>query len=79
MKFVVHIALKDSILDPQGEAITNSLRSLGFDSINSIRQGKSIEIDLEEENYQRGRDIINKMCDKLLVNDVIETFFIESN
>ena len=78
MKFIVHISLKESILDPQGEAIANSLKSLGFKSINSVRQGKSIEISLNEKNHNRGIETINRMCDNLLVNNVIENFFIES-
>ena len=78
MKFIVRISLKDSILDPQGDAICNSLKSLGFEGIKSIRQGKLIEIDLEESNRERGVETIKKMCDKLLVNNVIENFLIET-
>ena len=78
MKFIVRISLKDSILDPQGDAISNSLKSLGFDGINSVRQGKIIEIDLEETDCNRGIEITKKMCNKLLVNNVIENFSIET-
>ncbi len=78
MKFIVRISLKSSILDPQGDAISNSLKSLGFEDIKSIRQGKIIEIDLEESNRERGVETIKKMCHKLLVNNVIENFLIET-
>ena len=78
MKFIVRISLKSSILDPQGDAISNSLKSLGFDNINSVRQGKIIEIDLEERNLEVGLETIKKMCNKLLVNNVIENFSIEN-
>ena len=78
MKFIVSISLKKSILDPQGDAIANSLKSLGFDDTISVRQGKIIEIDLEESNRNRGIETIQKMCNKLLVNSVIENFSIKT-
>ena len=78
MKFTVRISLKNSILDPQGDAISNSLKSLGFGNINSVRQGKIIEIDLEESNARIGMKTIERMCNKLLVNNVIENFSIET-
>ena len=78
MKYIVRISLKSSILDPQGDAISNSLKSLGFNNINSIRQGKIIELDLKENNRERGLKIANEMCNKLLVNNVIENFSIET-
>ena len=78
MKLIVRISLKDSILDPQGQAIANSLKSLGFTEINSVRQGKIIEIDLAENKLDSGIETVEKMCDKLLVNSVIENFSIET-
>ena len=78
MKITIYISLKASILDPQGEAIANALKSLGFDQVNSVRQGKIIEIDLKETDHNHGREIAKKMCDKLLVNNVIENFSISS-
>ena len=76
MKAIVQVSLKDSILDPQGEAISHSLKSIGFLNVNSVRQGKVIVIDLEETDQERGIKTINEMCKKLLVNDVIENFSI---
>ena len=78
MKFIVRISLKSSILDPQGDAISNSLKSLGFENVSSVRQGKIIEIDLEECNLEVGLKTIKQMCNKLLVNNVIENFSIEN-
>ena len=78
MKLIVRISLKDSILDPQGQAIANSLKSLGFTEINSVRQGKIIEIDLAENKLNSSIETVEKMCDKLLVNSVIENFSIET-
>ncbi len=78
MKFLIRISLKESILDPQGEAISNSLKSLGFDKINSVRQGKIIQIDLDENDRNRGLNLVREMCNKLLVNNVIENFSVET-
>ena len=47
MKAHVHITLKKGVLDPQGKAIENALKTLGFDQVKNIRQGKFIEIELE--------------------------------
>ena len=77
MKLTVKISLKKSILDPQGEAISSSLKSLGFDKVNSVRQGKIIEIDINETDNKKGLKIANKMCNELLVNNVIETYSVE--
>lgn len=77
MKVLVRIGLKEAILDPQGEAISNSLNSLGFEKINSVRQGKTIEIDLDETDSKRALELVTEMCDKLLVNKIIENFLIE--
>ena len=77
MKLTVRIALKKSILDPQGEAISASLKSLGFEKVNSVRQGKIIEIDINETDSKKGLKIADKMCSELLVNNVIETYSVE--
>ena len=79
MKARVNITLKDGVLDPQGKAIANALEALGFDGINQVRQGKVIEIDLEEADPEKARSAIGRMCDKLLANTVIEEYTIELN
>jgi phosphoribosylformylglycinamidine synthase len=77
MKLVVRVSLKKAILDPQGEAIAISLKTLGFENINSVRQGKTIELDLKETDRKRAVKLVTEMCDKLLVNKIIENFAIE--
>jgi phosphoribosylformylglycinamidine synthase PurS subunit len=73
----IHINLKPTILDPQGEAISKSLKSLGFESIKSVRQGKIIEIDIDEMDKIKASAIAVEMCKKLLTNTVIEDFNVE--
>ena len=50
MKVQIHISLKNGVLDTQGKAIENSLRNLGFDKVENVRQGKFIELDIDEND-----------------------------
>jgi len=71
MKARVTVMLKAGVLDVQGEAVRHALGSLGFAGVNGVRQGKVIELDLAE-----GTDPaqIDEMCNRLLVNAVIESY-----
>ncbi len=77
MKAHVKVTLKTGVLDPQGKAIHQALGSLGFEGIDQVRQGKYIEIDLDESDEARARAEVEKMCEKLLANMVIENYTIE--
>ena len=77
MKVRVHITLKPGVLDPQGAAVRRSLDSLGFDGIEKVRQGKVIELDLKETDVLRATVQVEKMCEKLLANTVIENYLVE--
>ena len=77
MKAHVKVTLKTGVLDPQGKAIHNALGSLGFEGIDGVRQGKYIEIELTETDETKARAAVEKMCEKLLANMVIENYAIE--
>jgi len=77
MKALVKVTLKNGVLDPQGKAIQHALGSLGFSGIDQVRQGKYIEIDLEETDETKARAAVEEMCRKLLANMVIENYSIE--
>jgi phosphoribosylformylglycinamidine synthase subunit PurS len=77
MKARVHVTLKSGVLDPQGKAIGNALRSLGFTGISEVRQGKLIELDLVETDPSLARAQVEAMCKELLANPVIEAYAIE--
>ena len=77
MKARVFVTLKQGVLDPQGEAVRHSLEALGFDGINSVRQGKVIELDLAEDDADRAETLVREMCEKLLANTVIEDYRVE--
>ena len=74
MKIRVFVTLKPGVLDPQGKAIHHALEGLGFTSVNDVRQGKLIELDLADGTSDAD---IDSMCSKLLANTVIENYRIE--
>ena len=73
----VNVTLKPGVLDPQGAAVRHSLGALGFDGVNKVRQGKVIELDLNENDPIKAKSQVEKMCDKLLANTVIENYSVE--
>ncbi len=77
MKARVTIMLKDGVLDPQGEAIKQALTSLEYNKVSSVRQGKVIDLELNESSKEATIDSIKEMCEKLLANTVIENYEIE--
>ena len=77
MKARVHVSLKTGVLDPQGKAIGNALKGLGFAGVGEVRQGQLIELDLAETDVAVARARVEEMCRQLLANPVIENYAIE--
>ena len=77
MKARVYVTLKPGVLDPQGEAVRHALRNLGFDGVGSVRQGKMLDIDLDETDPAAAEAKLREMCEKLLANTVIEDYSVE--
>jgi phosphoribosylformylglycinamidine synthase PurS subunit len=78
MKIRINIALKKSVLDTQGKAIENSLvKNLGYSKISEVRQGKFIDLEIFENDHHKIKEIIDDICDKLLVNKIIEDYDFE--
>ena len=77
MKAKVHITLKNGVLDPQGKAVQHALGSLGFGGVNDVRQGKFIELDLDETDPTKAKAAVEQMCKNLLANTVIENYSVE--
>ena len=74
MKATVTIMFKNGVLDPQGEAVKSALVGLGFFDVKGVRQGKIIELELVEG---ADHNQVDKMCQQLLVNSVIESYTVE--
>lgn len=77
MKARVHITLKPGVLDPQGKAIAHALGNLGFEGVGDVRQGKYIELEIDETDPEKARAAVEEMCRRLLANTVIENYAIE--
>lgn len=74
MKIRIFVTLKNGVLDPQGKAIHHALENLDFKGVNDVRAGKLIELDVDDSTSDSD---IEKMCEKLLANTVIENFEIQ--
>ena len=77
MRARVEVSLKAGILDPQGKAVGMALGRLGFNEITSVRIGRTLHLQLDEEDPERARARVDTMCQKLLANTVIEDYRIE--
>jgi phosphoribosylformylglycinamidine synthase len=77
MKARIKVTLKNGVLDPQGKAIEHALGSMGFSGVESVRQGKYLELEIDETDEARAREAVKTMCEKLLANTVIENYDIE--
>jgi phosphoribosylformylglycinamidine synthase PurS subunit len=69
---VVEVQLREGVADPQGATIERSLPHLGFDSVTSVRVGKSIRFTIDAENEAGARREIDELCARFLANPVIE-------
>ena len=77
MKAKIHVTLKSGILAPQGRAIQQSLVTLGFSSVNDVRVGKLLEVELDDTGQNQAELQLKAMCEKLLANTVIEDYRFE--
>jgi phosphoribosylformylglycinamidine synthase len=77
MKATVTVMLKSGVLDPQGKAIAQALRNLGFAGVGEVRAGKVIELELAETDPAAARAVAEDAARRLLANTVIESFRVE--
>jgi len=74
MRVKVIVTLKSGVLDPQGKAIQQTLKSMGFNNAKEVRQGKYFDIEIDENNETKAKSIAEDICKKLLANLVIEDY-----
>ena len=77
MKARVTVTLKTGVLDPQGKAIEGALKSLGIEGVGSVRQGKVFDIELAAADPVAAKADLDRMCEALLANLVIEDYAVE--
>ncbi len=77
MKISAIVTLKKDVLDPQGKVVSQTLKNMGYSSIENIRQGKYFEIEINEENEEKAKNKIDEICKTLLSNTIIEDYKIK--
>src|SRR5260370_38050952 len=78
MKAKVYVALKPSVLDPQGKAIKHSIELMGYSGVSDIRQGKYFEIAIDDSiDIEAARAEAERMARDVLSNPIIEDFRVE--
>ena len=73
----IFVSLKDSVLDPQGQAVSHALHALKYDTVQDVRIGKYMEVTLVADDLEQATDMVCGMCEKLLTNPVIEKYTYE--
>ncbi len=76
MKISATVTLKKEVLDPQGKVVSQTLKNMGYKNIINVRQGKYFDIELEETDKEKAKQIAEEICKKLLTNIVIEDYTI---
>ena len=76
MRATVLVRPKPGILDPQGEAVLGSLKQLGF-AVDDARVGRVVDLELEDGDGEQARAELERMCEQLLANPLIESYEIE--
>ena len=76
MKATVLVRPKQGILDPQGQAVSSSLRHLGF-AVGDARVGRLVDVDLQTDDRNEALAQLQQMCEQLLANPLIEGYEIE--
>ena len=74
MKISATITLKKDVLDPQGKVVSQTLKDMGYKNILNVRQGKYFEIEIDENDKEKAKKIIEEISKKLLTNIVIEDY-----
>ena len=73
MKATILVRPKPGILDPQGEAVQSSLRQLGF-AVDEARVGRVIDLELDDRDADAARAELERACEQLLANPLIESY-----
>jgi len=73
-KAKIEVTLKKSVLDPQGQTVLQALHSIGFKNVEDLRVGKHFEVMLNSGDRKKAEADLKTMCDRLLINPVIEQY-----
>jgi phosphoribosylformylglycinamidine synthase subunit PurS len=73
----IYVTLRPSVLDPAGTAVQSGLAHMGYTDVESVRIGKYIEVNLSAADETHAHTQLDRMCDQLLANPVIENYRLE--
>ncbi|NPV12171.1 MAG: phosphoribosylformylglycinamidine synthase subunit PurS [Ignavibacteria bacterium] len=76
-KAKIFIKRRRTILDPQGKAVELGIKSLGFQNVSNVRIDKYIELEINEDDEEKAKVEIEKICNSLLANPHLEDYFFE--
>lgn len=81
MKFIAEIDVMPhkALLDPQGKAVSGSMKNLGLPEISNVRIGKHIQLEVEAINEATAKEMVEKACKELLSNPIMEGFTFQLN
>lgn len=74
---IVRVTLRPSILDPQGKAIANALHDLGYDTVQRVRVGKTVMMEIDAADADAAHALATAAAEKLLANPVMEDFVVD--
>lgn len=76
MKFIAEINVMPlkALLDPQGKAVTHSMKNIGFNEVSNVRIGKHITLEIEASSKEVAMERVNEACNKILSNPIMEGF-----
>ncbi len=70
----IYVTLRPSVLDPAGTAVQSGLRHMGYEQVEQVRIGKYIELLLSAADEDKAREQLERMCNQMLANPVIENY-----
>ncbi|MBD2450363.1 phosphoribosylformylglycinamidine synthase subunit PurS [Nostoc sp. FACHB-152] len=70
----IHVTLRPSVLDPAGVAVQSGLRQMGYETVDHVRIGKYIEFTIISQDESKARQDLERICDQMLANPVIENY-----
>ena len=70
----IYVTLRPSVLDPAGTAVQSGLSHMGYENVEQVRIGKYVELRLTADDEKSAKEQLDKICDQLLANPVIENY-----
>ncbi len=70
----IFVTLRPSVLDPAGVAVQSGLQQMGYDNVDNVRIGKYIELTITTSDQAKARQDLDRICDQMLANPVIENY-----